>query len=266
MSVITKNKAGPIDKTVALFSGGLDSFIISKIRQHEIDTLLYVQMGSDYEKRQEFANQLLIKDNFLNPYKLTVLNNVLNLKVFERDDFIVPNRNAHLVLLASMFGDEIILCSVYGDRSYDKDLNFLFKMKCLLNHMWQEQHWTKQRTFKIATPFKNITKTELVKTYLECKYHVNGLYLSFSCYSPGKDGRHCGWCKPCFRKWVALRCNGVDPHSSYWVNNPWKAPWLPDVLPLVEKGGYRGKKEDNEWLQALMAYKENNHEYKNSQH
>ena len=85
------------------------------------------------------------------------MDDVLNLGQYERDDAIVPNRNAHLVLLASHYGEHIMLGSVSGDRSFDKDEKFYFRMEDLLNHMWQEQQWT-ERKFKIESPFKDKKK------------------------------------------------------------------------------------------------------------
>ena len=50
--------------------------------------------------------------------------------------------------------------------------------------MWEEQHWTEKREFKILSPYKNTTKTELVKKYLELNNNPEALFISFSCYEP----------------------------------------------------------------------------------
>ena len=42
----------------------------------------------------------------------------------ERNDLIIPNRNAYFILIASEYGETIYLASVNGDRSLDKDKKF----------------------------------------------------------------------------------------------------------------------------------------------
>jgi 7-cyano-7-deazaguanine synthase in queuosine biosynthesis len=170
------------------------------------------------------------------------------LSLFERDDAIVPNRNAFLLLFASLYGETLILGSVQGDRSYDKDEVFYARMADLLNHMWQEQHWTEAKNFTVMSPYKNTTKTQLVKDYLADGGNPEILLESYSCYE-GKE-QLCGWCKPCFRKWVSLHNNGIEIPEKYYKYDPWDAPWLPELKPMLLEGTYRGM-EDIDWCLAL---------------
>jgi len=71
---------------------------------------------------------------------------------------------------------------------------------------------------------------------------------SYSCYE-GKE-QVCGWCKPCFRKWVSLYNNGIKIPENYYKHNPWDAPWLPELKTLILEGRYRGT-EDIDWCAAL---------------
>ena len=208
---------------------------------------MYIPTGSKYESIETKKLTTLGNKEYIDSNKLVLLPDVLNLSKFERDDAIVPNRNAHLMLLASMYGEKLILGSVQGDRSFDKDPIFYEKMTDLLNHMWQAQHWTEERRFTISSPFKDRTKTDLVNEYLT--FGGNQLYLltSYSCYE-GEE-QHCGQCKACFRKWVSLENNGIDTRG-YWKNEPWDSPWLENVLTSIYNGGYRGK-EDTDIINAL---------------
>ena len=236
MKMITDMREEVRGKSVLLYSGGMDSLMIDFLL--EPDILLNISMNSNYDKRE--------RESFPKGKEIIYLDDVLNLGQYERDDAIVPNRNAHLVLLASHYGEHIMLGSVSGDRSFDKDEKFYLRMEDLLNHMWQAQHWTEERRFTISSPFKDRTKTDLVNEYLT--FGGNQLYLltSYSCYEC--DEQHCGQCKACFRKWVALENNAIDTRG-YWKKNPWDSSWLEDVLTSIYNGGYRGK-EDTDIINA----------------
>ena len=235
VNMITKGKEKPTGNMVLLFSGGMDSVIFDHLLKP--DVLLYLPTGSKYEYIETKKLDDLAMKGYIDSKKLVVLPDVLNLSLFERDDAIVPNRNAFLLLFASLYGEILILGSVQGDRSYDKDEIFYDKMMALLNHMWQEQHWTEEKTFKVMSPYKNTTKTQLIKDYLADGGKSEILLESYSCYE-GKE-ELCGWCKPCFRKWVSLHNNEIVIPKNYYRNNPWDAPWLPELKPIILEGRYR---------------------------
>ena len=236
--MITKGKEEVRGKSVLLYSGGMDSLIINYLMKP--DVLLNISMNSAYDARE--------RESFSDG-EYVFLDNVIDLGKYERDDAIVPNRNAHLVLLASHYGETIWLGSVSGDRSFDKDEAFYSCMTVLLNHMWQSQHWTEERKFIISSPFKDRTKTDLVEEYLMMGGTPQSLFESYSCYE-GKE-LHCGQCKACFRKWVALENNAVEYNrDTYWKGAPWEAPWLEEVMYQIYNGGYRGD-EDTDIIYAL---------------
>lgn len=245
-NMITGNRNKKTGKTVLLFSGGMDSLLIDHILNPDI--LLNIPIKSAYEGEEGDCITELAMKGHIDGNKLKFLDDVLNLSQFERDDAIVPNRNAFLILLASMFGETIYLGSVSGDRSFDKDVPFYGKIQDLLNHMWQEQHWTEERLFNISSPFKDRTKTDLVKEFLEKDGNPEILFDSYSCYTGEKQ--HCGQCKPCFRKAIALINNNIDVPDNYFKDNPIGAPWLPSLMPAIEAGTYRGA-EDKDIVDAL---------------
>ena len=246
VNMITKGKEKPTGNMVLLFSGGMDSVIFDHLLKP--DVLLYLPTGSKYEYIETQKLDDLAMKGYIDSKKLVVLPDVLNLSLFERDDAIVPNRNAFLLLFASLYGETLILGSVQGDRSYDKDEVFYTRMSDLLNHMWQEQHWTEAKNFTVMSPYKNTTKTQLVKDYLADGGKPEILLESYSCYE-GKE-QLCGWCKPCFRKWVSLHNNGIEIPEKYYKYDPWDAPWLPKLKPMLLEGTYRGM-EDIDWCLAL---------------
>ena len=239
MKMITDQKETVRNKTVLLYSGGMDSLIIDQIMKP--DVLLNISMDSNYDKRERLSMKY---DD-----RMIFLDDVLNLGQYERDDAIIPNRNAHLVLLASHYGETILLGSVSGDRSFDKDEKFYMRMEDLLNHMWQEQHWTEERKFEVYSPYKDKTKTELVKEFLENEGQVTALAESYSCYEGGE--KHCGTCKACFRKWVSLENNGIK-FKDYWIDDPKSANWVDEIKDAVYTRSYRGKEDED--VQKAMGW------------
>lgn len=240
INIETKQKDIPKNKTVLLFSGGMDSVMYNKLLNPDI--LLYIKHGNKYEN-EEIARLEKVAEG-----KLTICNN-FNLKEFERDDAIIPNRNLYFITLATHYGENILLGSVYGDRTLDKSLEFYAKLQDVFNYLFQEQHWCEARTFHIDSPFKSYTKTELLRRYLQEGYDIDLILESYSCYEGKK--KQCGWCKPCFRKWVALQNNNINT-DGYFKNKPSEAEWLLELLPLIKKGAWRGR-EDTNILEALKV-------------
>ena len=246
LNVITKGKEKVKNKSVLLFSGGMDSVMFDLLLKP--DVLLYAPTGANYETIETQKIKDLADKGIIDGDKLVIMEDTLNLAPFERDDLIVPNRNAYLVLLASHFGETIYLGSVYGDRSFDKDKTFYALMENLLNHMWSEQHWTEKREFTVTSPYKDTTKTELVREYIEAGGDAQNILESYSCYRGTEQA--CGICKPCVRKAVALYCNFIDIPAGYFEQHPMSAPWIKEVLPQMRDGEYRGR-EDVDFITAL---------------
>ena len=226
-------------RSALLFSGGLDSVCFNHLAKP--DLLIYAPTSSMYEAQEDDCVVRLRQDFKI--VNLFTIRGVLELSRFERPDYIVPNRNAHLILLASHFATEIMLASVEGDRSTDKDDKFFKLMEDLLNHMWQEQHWTRGKVFTIGSPYKSLTKTELVRKYLDAEGSPEMLLESYSCYR-GEE-QHCGNCKPCFRKWVALENNGYLPSqlNDYFEHKFWEKDWFQRLVPSIKEGSYRGRED-----------------------
>jgi len=238
MSMITARREKQKPFTALLFSGGLDSVCFDYLGKPSF--LIYVQNRSRYAEAEEHAIYKLRAEKALQG-ELIPLADKLDLSAYERDDLIVPNRNAHLVLLASNYADTIWLASVKGDRSNDKDEHFYGCMTELLNHMWDDQHWTERRTFKVGSPYKQFTKRRLVAMYLAAKGPPQHLLTSYSCYEGKKQ--HCGVCKPCARKRVALALNDVEMPKDYWAANFWEADWWKELSGKMAAHLYRGEED-----------------------
>lgn len=241
----TQHKDKPKGKSVLLFSGGLDSFIISKLEK--IDILLYLRHGNRYEYLETHTINQLEKGGYLKGSKLVIKNNI-DLQDFERDDAIIPLRNLFLLSMAALYGERLYIGAVYGDRTLDKSLEFLAKLEDMLNYLFQDQHWCESRKFEVLAPYKDCTKTELVSYYLDAGYDPKGLLVSYSCYE-GKGGVPCWQCKACVRKAVALINNGIKV-DGFDFN---KVPWLQstsDIYMQIMNNQWRGR-EDEDFKKAM---------------
>lgn len=215
-------------KRVLLFSGGMDCYIINELEKP--DVLLYINNHSHYSEQEvRHLHELQALGKFSN---LIVVDDFIDMSLMERDDYIIPSRNAYFILKAAEYGDEIILGATSGDRSTDKDRKFAYMMTKLLNHIYEPSHWTgKGRRIKVNFKYKGFTKQKLIKSLIQ-KRRKEGRSLkeakqcvaeelfdfSVSCYS-FVDGIPCGVCKPCTRKWLSiLSATGVDMGDRFDTN------------------------------------------------
>ena len=226
-------------KKVLLYSGGMDSWLISKLWNP--DVLLYVDMCTKYSKA-EIAR--LPKD---------VIIEKLDLSRWERPDAIIPLRNLYLIMIATNYGDEICLGATAGDRVLDKSFEFAEKASDLLSFLYSKQHWTEERNIKINLDFKNLTKKELLIKYLNqggsLAEAANG---SFSCYEPTLDESGCWsecWqCKPCFRKYVSFKILGYDFGAK--VDKLVKEYLDTEIIPSILAGNYGRADEEKDILEV----------------
>lgn len=237
-------------KKVLLYSGGMDSMCAAWMGAGGYDALLRVPSGAGYDVPEAAACAALAKLSERWAPVVTV-ERMFDFSSIERPgDRIVPNRNAHLVLAASLHGEHIEMAAVKGDRSCDKDEQFCAHMTALLDHMWQKQHWTPARQFHIELPYKHLHKAALLRAALALGMPHTALYLSYSCYTG--NAQHCGLCKPCVRKYVAMTVCGVHAPRFVFAEAPHKAAWLPEALTACKREqGWRCKEEDKDFLEVF---------------
>jgi 7-cyano-7-deazaguanine synthase len=211
-----EDSSSSIKKKVLLFSSGMDSFIINELE--EPDILLFIDNKSKYSE---------VERNFLQKRKIDKLvffNDIVNHSGIEMSNQIIPARNMYFIVIASYFGDNIILGATAGDRSTDKDKVFATSIESLLNHIYSPSHWCEGRNISVNFKYKDYTKEDLVRLYIEkrsfvgvdVQQAVEELVMdSFSCYHP-INNIQCNRCKPDLRKFLAiLGATGIDISSYY---------------------------------------------------
>lgn len=217
----------------------MDSWLIDKIWHPDVK--LYINIGNEYSKYE-----IVKLDSDVHIYDMKFLSQL------EREDKIIPLRNLYFLSFATNFGEEICLGATNGDRVLDKSLQFGKQTEDLFNYLYQKQHWTEEKRFKINLEFKSLTKTELLKKYLDQGGNIEEAFFgSFSCYNP-RNKEECWKCKPCFRKWVSFKLNGYQ--TSKKIIDIVVPYILEDIYPSILNNTYGRKKEEQEILKAIKEY------------
>ena len=131
----------------------------------------------------------------------------------------------------------------------DNNEKFFNLMEKLLNYT---QLNDKKCNYKVLYPFLNVTKTELVKMFLEKGGEAKDLLYSYTCYEGNE--KQCGQCDACIRKFVALVNNGILSKldgNAYYENNPMDCEWVKNIMPEIKSGKYNNcKKESKDFLRV----------------
>ena len=222
------------DKTVLLYSGGMDSWLIEKIMKPDICLFVRIHTKNndlEYKKLLELQNKgLARKDIIILDYDLSM---------FERVDqnYYLPLRNLHLVTLAAHFGNKIILGSESSSLHYDNNEVFRTKAQDLISYLYSEKEETK---VEVLLPFMNTSKTELLKMYLDRGGDIEEAYNhTYSCYNPCGD-HECMNCSSCALKFVAFYNNNykfkretIDKFIHYVESNNYDVH--PQVITVYNK-------------------------------
>lgn len=234
-------------KKVLLYSGGMDSWLMSKLWKPDIK--LYVDMKTRYSEN-ELARIRKEPDVQVVEFPLGQ---------WEREDAIIPLRNLYLAMVAcNVTGSEdveILIGATAGDRVLDKSPAFVAKATDLLSYLYTPQHWIPEgKKVKVCIDYKQYTKTDLLKMFKKQGGDLEEAFThSFSCYDP-VDGHECWHCKPCFRKFTAFSEAGYEFSDD--VARTVCSYIKTDILPDIEAGTYgRGEKEEHDIVNVYNKYK-----------
>ncbi len=185
------------NKPILLFSGGIDSYVAWHFLKKP--PTVYFNLRSRYSAKEMIVVQRLIPG--------TIIDNSLNLGSREvGENAYIPYRNLHLALLANKYSDTIVIAGLKDDMVDDKNKEVFKDFSYLMTNMMK-------RKIEVVSPFWDMTKEQVVKWYLDhgefpLTVREKVLLDTISCYSSSST-TYCGKCPACFRKWVALRANGI---------------------------------------------------------
>jgi len=183
-------------ESILLFSGGIDSFCA----YHYLNkpATVYFDLKTKYAAKERKHVLKLLPD--------IIIDESLNLssREFGKNAY-VPFRNLLLAAQAVKYSDIIYIVGVKDDKVSDKNELIFDDMSAILSKI-------EGRKIHILSPFWTMTKSEVVAWYLKnVTPDPEQLLATVACYST-EDTNYCGACPCCFRKWNALRTNGIDIH------------------------------------------------------
>jgi len=196
-----------LDREVLCFSGGVDSLIA----WHYLDfpQPIYIKLWHRYQNKEMKCISKLEK--YISKLKVKYINGI-NLGKFEvGDKAYIPQRNFHLALVASHYGNKIYIVGIKGDKVEDKTPEAFKTMSYAMNFIQKPE----EPKIDIDSPFWGMTKTEIIKWFVDKykpAYAKKVLKTSVSCYDSTTDGS-CGRCFACARKWIALEAAGIKSYT-----------------------------------------------------
>jgi 7-cyano-7-deazaguanine synthase len=184
---------------VLLFSGGLDSLVAFHYLGRPL--CVHVNLHGPYSNK-EWDTVLKLK-KILN-LDLEAVDLGFDKQPFSKlsEDAFIPARNLLLATVGSWYGSKVCIGGIKGDNVEDNNPEAHKQMSGILSAQ-------SRKTIEVFSPFWEMTKADIVAWYLEHVGDEELLHLSTSCYHPTEH--QCGDCGSCFRKWVALKANGIEP-------------------------------------------------------
>lgn len=198
-------------KSVILSSGGMDTFLLAQhLKRNGIEAAhVFVDVGQSYAQKEEAAAMFVAASVGAVFHRA----NGAQFARYEHPSGIIPFRNAELILNAAQYGDDIYMGVIADEINSDKSEEFMHAMVDVLNISHRGQYWTEGRSFKLHTPLREFTKSQLVGWYLDDGGYAQALLRTVSCYDGGTQ--HCGRCASCFKRWAALVNNGLDTQGQF---------------------------------------------------
>ena len=208
---------------VVLFSGGMDSLIAWEIVGRP--PALYVDLGHKYSAvERERCREIIPDPRF---FDLQAIGSQ-----FELPNAEIPLRNLYLAMVAANLGYDRIWLSVQRNEMNipDRTPQFFSHASALLSDLTG-------RNIEVRTPVGEIDKVEMVEWYVSHGKDVDALKRTWACYQPVPSGRvkqipfalgatydvpemeHCGDCPACFRRFVAMKLNGIHEDWHHKVPN-----------------------------------------------
>jgi len=198
---LSLKELGVEGKVVLLFSGGIDSFVGRHYleKQHADFTCAYFWLSTSYTSKEAQAVRMM-EPTIKTDYTLAWLG-----EHEKGSSAFVPYRNLYLAMTASIkYAPNVCICGVLDDKVPDKNEE-VFQLWS--NHLSRVGN----QKVKVFSPFWHMRKHEVVNWYLESGGTINEIQGTVSCYSSVSD-LYCGHCRSCFRKFIALRANGINLH------------------------------------------------------
>lgn len=190
-----------MEDLIIMYSGGLDSFIMSeyaKFKGFKNPTLIYIDLGHPYseeEKKRLHKDVIIFELHIYQKLKKRLSNQI------------IPSRNLLLATIGGMFGSRVWIGALDGEqkgKERDKSDEFFKRTKDLLTFT---NNFFQPKTI-VEAPFRHLTKSEIIKWAIENNVSAKSLLSTRSCYSGAKT--ECGQCLTCVKRHIAFALNNID--------------------------------------------------------
>lgn len=221
------------NKTVILYSGGLDSFILREYAQRVLQLnpiSVFFDYGQPYLKKELAA---LPEDVIVHKIDWLKEHSVTGQIGGSEYSYYITNRNLSLIsLAASIYTPNLILTAFYhctDERSTDANTEFLTRANDLLKYIIVPYYTSE---FSVEAPFSTLGwggKLEAIQWALSVGIIAEQLLATSSCFDPHVE--RCGVCDACFNRWLALSANGIE--ETYTEHPLDSARYLPVVKRVI---------------------------------
>jgi 7-cyano-7-deazaguanine synthase in queuosine biosynthesis len=233
----------PPDKMVLPYSGGPDAFITWRLLG--MPCAVHVSAGNEAADREMTMTQL-VNQRFADPgRRIKVV--TLGGPAQELPTGWIPYRNLRFILTAAQYHPDVVLARI-AEWGPDKNPSFFRRTERLLasSRGGKFQAAADVPKVRIHTPVGHLTKTQLVRRYLNLFGQEAAADLTtytWSCYRDIGDGKFCGECGGCWCRWVAFGRNGIDEchryaqqpqRHEYYRRLHW-ADFRPSMVPMYVK-------------------------------
>jgi 7-cyano-7-deazaguanine synthase in queuosine biosynthesis len=255
------------EQTILCFSTGLDSFVTwfeagfpecvyfsanHKYQEKELEALKNLQkmLCLSTDKNPQEGTRLFI-DKTLDFRKWE---HGKNAHIFHRNLMFSAVASGYKLLEKSPTSLVILLAGILGDTVEDKNPKAFQLFSEVLTQ-------TSRIPVEVRSLFWNMTKTQIVKKFLETDYpaipghlmpltradKIMALKATISCYDPTPSLK-CGTCGSCFRRAVSLVLNDIEDD---FAEDPFRSLLAKEYLHKFRKGGYP-RERVQETLDAMV--------------
>lgn len=197
-------------ENIVLFSGGIDSLaaLLWTIEYYGKDKTkaLYCALTTKYEAKELEAAKLICSKLGVH----LIMEPAFNIGIYEEDDANIPLRNLILMCSAAIHSTEqdvnVVIQNIQvGEYGPDRDEKWNLLAQMVISQGIG-------RNIVMHTPFANKSKQDIV-LYIRSLQQDELLLDTIGCFK-AEDG-HCGECKACFRRYIALEHSGINTFGHF---------------------------------------------------
>lgn len=189
----------PIGKRVVLYSGGLDSYLISRLWENDVKLFVDIHSLGNKGELKKLGDDVVIE----------YLTDIGKFELPE-SEYLLPLRNLYFVMLAARHGTTICLGATKSSKNIDKNYEFCDLASKILSYL-SPQLYGFYHEIKVVIPFKEYSKKEILQMYLDNGGTLEDAFNSTSsCYNPNADGSACRECSSCKKRIEAFKELGYE--------------------------------------------------------